>query len=117
MAVPDFPINALGPTYGSKPQKEHRVLSASFGDGYSQRVLDGLNTVIESWDMNWEVLTLSEKDVIVNFLDSMAGYKAFGYTMPGETVRKKWICKKYSATPLARGIYSLTATFERVYDL
>lgn len=113
----DFPAIAVAPFYGSKPNKEFRVLSATFGDGYSQRVLDGLNTTLESWDMEWSVLTLDEKDVIVNFLDARAGYESFNYTMPGDSVSKKWICKKYVAAPKAYNVYSLTATFERVYDL
>lgn len=117
MAVPDFPSTATAPFYGSNPSKEFRILTASFGDGYSQRVPDGLNTEIEAWEMAWDVVTEEEKNIITNFLDARGGYGAFGFVMPGETVKKKWVCRKYQARPLTYGFYALTATFERVYDL
>ena len=117
MSILDFPSNAQKPFYGSAPQKSFRTLSADFGDGYSQRLGDGLNTTIETWNLKWSVLTTAEKDVIVNFLDEREGYKAFNYTMPTESTSKKWICKSYKAEPLQPGLFSITASFERVYDL
>lgn len=116
MAV-NFPPTASPPYYGSKPSKEFRVLTATFGDGYTQRTPDGLNVEIESWEMQWDTLTKSERDLIVNFLDARMGVEAFSFTMPGEDVAKKWVCRRYNAMPRTHSVYALTATFERVYDL
>lgn len=116
MAV-DFPSNAIAPSYGSSPQVEFRIISATFGDGYTQRTADGLNTKIETWELTWNVLTTAEKNVITDFLDARGGYEAINYTMPSDSVSKKWTCAKYKPTPIQPNFYSLTATFERVYDV
>ena len=116
MAV-DFPSNAVEPSYGSKPQVEFRILSADFGEGYTQRVGDGLNTKIEKWDMTWNNLTTGEKDVIINFLDAREGAEAFNFTMPGKSSSEKWICNRYQATPTNPSFFSISAEFEKVYDV
>lgn len=117
MSALPFPANAEKPFFGSSHSLEFRTLEAGFGDGYTQRAGDGLNPAIESWNLVWEVLTVSQKDVIYNFLVERGGYKAIEMRMPGESELKKWTCKKFSATPTTHGVYSLTGTFERVYDL
>lgn len=117
MSVP-FPANALPPSPGTTKTKDDRKLKAEFGDGYSLRVLDGLNSDIELWSMVWNNLTRAEKNVICDFLDARAGVEPFMYTMPGDEVEKQWICEGgYKLTPDGYNNFSITATFDRDYSL
>lgn len=113
----DYPVNAPTISYGSSLKKDYRTLSADFGDGYNQRTGDGLNTLNEAWSLQWNTITLSEKNILINFFDSLEGYQNFNWTAPGDGVAKRWICKSPVITPLNSTYFNVTAVFERVYDL
>jgi phage-related protein len=70
------------PPSSVRKRPEVRVLTASFGDGYQQKVADGLNNVRKVFALEWEVLTPAQADAIVTFLESHGGYKPFLYASP-----------------------------------
>lgn len=115
--IASFPPEALPPSPSTAPRKNFRVLRADFGDGYSQRTPDGLNVQMEEWTMVWSNVTLAEKNVITNFIDSLQGVGAFYYTMPGESIQKVWSCDAITATPDGYNNFQLSATFKREYDI
>ena len=41
------------PQGGAEPQVSHRALKAQFGDGYTQRAGDGINTRKEVWPLTF----------------------------------------------------------------
>lgn len=114
MAV--YPVDAPTLSYGSKVEAQFRVLSADFGDGYSQRTVDGLNSKSEEWQMVWNTLTNDQAAILKNFFDYCQGAESFDFTAPGDTVSKKWVCKTYSPTPINAAYQNITAKFERVFD-
>ena len=65
-----------GMSRGSK----HRVLAAKFGDGYEQRVLDGINTKDDSFNLSFNNRTAEDINLISAFLDNKAG-KNFDFTV------------------------------------
>jgi len=80
MAVfPDIP-----PDFDTKRTKNFRVLSAPFGDGYSQVVGDGINTQTEMWKVSFSDRPRAEIQQIVSFLDSVGAETAFSWTPPYE---------------------------------
>jgi len=100
----------------SKP----RVLKASFGDGYEQRLIDGINNINETFSVAFNNREKEEVDDIVAFFDSKAGVTAFSYTYPdsnnsGETTIKV-VCEDYSLNFSQNDFYGCTATFRRVYE-
>lgn len=112
-----YPPTAPEPSFGVSLDKEYRTLSAPFGDGYSQRTGDGLNTQIEKWNMLWDVILEAEKDILTDFFDSLEGFEFFDFTAPGDSLEKKWIVTGYKDTPINATYFRVTAVFERVYDL
>ncbi len=110
---PTFPP----PSYGSSTDKQFRILENNFGDGYTQRAGDGLNNGKSTWSLTWENADASVVETFKAFLDARKGYESFTWTPPNEIVALKWICRTYSATPVATGISNFTATFEQVFDL
>ncbi|TPW29673.1 hypothetical protein FJU08_12700 [Martelella alba] len=94
-----------------------RTLESNFGDGYSQRAGDGLNTTGIAFNAIWPGLTLSQADQIEAFFLSLRGVHPFEWTLPREHEAKLFRCKQWSRTGAGGGHDTITASIERVYDL
>ena len=58
---------------GLARQSAHRVLTARFGDGYEQRVLDGINTKDDKFSVSFNNRGAEEIALIAGFFDQEAG--------------------------------------------
>ena len=98
-----------------------RVLKVQFGDGYEQRVAEGINNINESYAVTLNNRPKAGIDDVVAFLDSRNGVTAFDFTIPdtngggGETTIKV-VCEDYGLTYNNDEGYSCSATFRRVYE-
>jgi len=109
---PDIP-----PSYSSAGATDFRVLEAPFGDGYTQRAADGLNSTPRTYNLLWESRPDADIATIYDFLIDKLGFEYFLWTAPGDTERK-WICKKpITKTPITAGYTTLKCQFEEVFDL
>lgn len=103
------------PSYTPKLTRKPRVLQAQFGDGYSQRVADGINTNPASWSLTFSGREQGEATDILAFLDAHAGVDYFDWTDPnGKT--GQYICQDYGETRTNPLSYEVTATFTEVFD-
>lgn len=111
MATETFTWQPAGP--GAQGDIDLRVREAKFGDGYSQAVPDGINNKVQQWPLKF----VGDRDTIkaiASFLDRHAGATSFYWTPPlGEQGFYK--AAKYSSGPEAKGVYSLSATFQQVF--
>lgn len=96
---------------------ETRTLEASFGDGYSQRGGDGLNSMIDTIPLTWNALTPAEADQIIQFFRDHKGYMSFDWIPPRELEYKKFICRGWSRQHIDGGLDAISATFQQVFDL
>lgn len=97
---------------------KQRVLVATFGDGYEQRVGDGVNIKEETFSIAFNNRPASEINLIAAFFDVKAG-TAFDFAVSDHTSTNttiKVVCDDYSITYNQETIHSLTATFRRVYE-
>lgn len=106
---------AAGPSVGSGSSIAPRILRAEFGDGYNQRIGDGLNTVPETWQLRWGLLNATQMGEIWSFLKARAGAEAFLWTAPGGTPLK-YICGRSERTTVDGLLWSISADFEQVFD-
>ena len=111
--IPDEPIGR---------EEEPRINIAKFGDGYEQRVLDGINSLNQNWRCNWEN---REKSIVVSMINFLAAQKgnAFQFKEPATGVMYQVFCDKWTvswnirrkgsspATPLWYG--TVTAEFRK----
>ncbi|HYG86991.1 MAG TPA: phage tail protein [Azospirillum sp.] len=109
----------IAPLIGSTLKAQPKVLTASFGDNYSQRAADGLHAA-QGLDvgLSWEGLPAQIAEIEA-FLESTGGYKAFLYQVPGRTTPQAWTCPggwERVANTLP-GIDKLSVTLKRVFDL
>ena len=97
-----------------------RVLKATFGDGYEQRIADGINNIQEEYSIAFNNRTKEEIDDITAFLASKNGVTSFDFTIPdsnnsGESIVKV-VCEQYSQNYTYGDFYGCTAMFRRVYE-
>jgi len=95
----------------------NRVLTAKFGDGYEQRVLDGINTKNEEFDVEFKNRSASSINLLAKWLDVKAG-KNFDFTVTdydGDTVIKV-VSDGYNIDYPQENIHTLTTRFRRVYE-
>jgi len=124
----DGGITYISPDKGLQRQSTPRVLVARFGDGYEQRIADGINSINETFQVTFNNRTKEEIDDITTYLASLNGTTAFTYTIPdsnqtsnvspdtaGER-RLKVVCDTFSQNYSYGDFYSASATFRRVYE-
>jgi len=108
------------PDRGLNRQSTPRVLKVQFGDGYEQRVAEGLNSSQENYQISYSNRPKAEIDDIAAFMDEKKGVTSFNYVIPdtnngGETTIKV-VCDQYNLVYVSDSSYTFTATFRRVYE-
>ena len=121
------------PDKGYTRQTQPRVLTAQFGDGYSQRLIDGINPLKETINVTFNTRDKAEIDHIISFFESKGGVSSFTfnvnqqyYSSPGVTsetdvtssdeLALKVVCSSWNKTYNFGDYWSATATFVRVYE-
>lgn len=99
---------------GAAGKIKFNVRKAKFGDGYEQRVGDGINNKQQSWPLVFEgnEATLAP---IKNFIDRHGGVRSFHWTPPGSDKAGVYVVEGYSYVSVGGGLYSLSADFIEVF--
>jgi len=100
---------------------EPTVLRIQFGDGYEQRIAEGINSLKETFNVAFTNRPKAEIDDIIAFFDNKKGTTAFNYTIPDTNVggnerTVKVVCEDYTQTYAYDDFYSCNATLRRVYE-
>ena len=98
---------------GFTKRVKHRLLVAKFGDGYEQRVRDGINTQEATFNFAFKNRPWEEIEVLSAFLDAKAGL-SFDAIVSEETV--KVVCENYDINYGQNDIHTLTGNFRKVYE-
>jgi len=107
---------------GMTRTSSHRTLTAKFGDGYEQRVLDGINTKDDSFSISFNNRSAEDINLIAAFFDSKAA-KNFDFTITDtfsggnlSNTTVKVVCDSYNINYVRENIHSLSCTLRRVYE-
>lgn len=105
------------------------VLTAKFGDGYEQRIPDGINTVRETISLTFTARPKAEIDDIKAFLDTTQSVTKFSLIVPDSNVTSnpsgpagigekelKVVCTGYNISYDYGDFYSLNMECKRVYE-
>ncbi|MGF6958007.1 phage tail protein [Paraburkholderia youngii] len=100
---------------------EPRVLSAAFGDGYTQRRPNGINTQDKVWSIEMRNQSAQVAADVLAFLEARNGVDVFIWTPPRTTTPQDVICPKWSSAygdQIAGGhrLMNLTMTFQQVHQ-
>jgi len=102
------------PIKGAQGTETARVLTAQFGDGYSQNAADGINNAVQSWPLSFLGRTKVEAEAIVSFFRRHKGYRSFLWTPP-LGLPGFYKVASFQTAPMGSGFYTITATFEQVF--
>jgi phage-related protein len=99
---------------GTKSTPIVKIKKAEFGDGYTQRMPDGLNHIRQSTTLTWDSLLEADADTIVAFFEAHGGTTPFYYALR-DGVTRKWTCETWSRTWQTPN--QVTATFVEDFSL
>jgi phage-related protein len=103
-------------------QVSPKVLVAKFGDGYEQRIADGINSIKETYSLSFRQREKAFIDDVVQFLDSQKGVTKFSLNIPDSNVTPsgereiKVVSENYNVVYDYDNFYSLTVQLRRVYE-
>lgn len=102
-------------SWGVKKKLKPRVLVAKYGDGYEQRLGDGINTKPQKWDVMFKSRTPAEATEIMAYLDAMGAVVPFNWTnLDGVAIRV--VCREWERTYDGLNLNGVTGIFEQVFE-
>ena len=109
------------PSYSSSQEIQTRKNEAKFGDGYSQRQRDGLNSVNYNWKLNFENRSDREARAISNFVENKAGIEWFNLLMPVNNLTNnpsnRYIANSAQITTNSYNINTISVDIQQVFDI
>jgi phage-related protein len=109
---------SITPAYGAQKSSRPRTRTVQFGDGYQQRILEGIPSHMnpKEWTLTWNV-SEADADTIETFLDARAEDSAsFDWSPLDETDTYKWICPEWTKSIPYTGRATINATFIQVFE-
>ena len=108
------------PSYTSKVLNSPKVKINSFGNGYQQRIQDGLNNNLIQFSLNFDNRSENETVSILHFLKQRAGNESFIYNLPTiyakstSNLNTSFICLQWNVDFSSYNNYSITMDFIEV---
>lgn len=113
--LPDIPLS-----YGSSVQEAHRKKDdkSIFGDGYSQREKDGLNTNMQEGSLSYKNISEEDGETLRVFFAGLGGVDAFQWQPWGQPAVLKWVTKgAFRIQPSGHLRVDCRVNIEQVFDL
>ena len=114
MTIQTFPI--ANPIYNTRIDSNPEVNVVKFGDGFEQRLTEGLNQNPLTVNLVFEVASSVANNAISFLNDRITDGAAFNYTLPGETSPRKFVCGGYPRTIPFLNRTRLTCVFREVFE-
>jgi len=103
------------PSYSYNVQHKPNVISIQFGNGYEQRLQDGINNNLITLELKFEARSSAETTAIVHFLTDKAGYRGFWFKTPAPfNVIKKFACRNWTTNQVFDENFSVSASFTEI---
>ena len=98
-----------------------RTYTVQFGDGYQQRVANGINNLKQEISVSFQTRPKAEIDDLVAFFESLQGVSKFRFDLAdsnagSSTETIKVVCQEWTQKWEYDDYYTLNANFERVYE-
>ena len=109
-----FPIQ--NPVYNTRINARPKVNTLSFGDGFEQRLTEGLNQNPLSVSLTFE-LSQTDATTAITFLNArVEDGTSFDYTLPSETSSRKFVCTSFPRSIPFLNRVTLSCTFREVFE-
>jgi phage-related protein len=110
------------PSYNARIDSKPRIKTVQFGNGYQQRINDGLNNNLVEFTLNFDNRNEKETVSILHFLKARNGQEAFIYNLPTiysksvNNLNTEFICQEWAPSYVSYNNYSIEAKFIEVPD-
>jgi phage-related protein len=113
--MPTFPA-APAASQSSTGETQTNTQEVKFGNGYAVRIPEGINNLVENYNLVWKSITKTERDVLIAFLRARNGAQAFDYTLPDEATARKFTCSTWRWVHGEYNLFDMTASFKQVFE-
>lgn len=72
----------------SSASKDQKIIVSEYGDGFEQRAAIGINSMFMTWDLQWNMLSLDDRNTLVAFYNAHGRVQSFDWTPPNELAGK-----------------------------
>lgn len=103
------------PDYGFSKEVKPNVRAVSFGDGYEQRISDGINPIGSEWSLSFK-RPIAIITAIENYLLTTKGSLSFDFLAPNGATYKVVAKDGWTVTDSDVGVQTLTVKFKRVFE-
>lgn len=101
------------PSYALEISHEPRVLVSKFGEGYEQRLADGINSQLKRYAVTFDTRDNVEADGIEAFFVAQGAVAAFDWTPP-RGIAAKFVCRRWKKVLLNAANNVVQAEFDEV---
>ena len=109
-------FHITNPVYNTRINARPKVNTLSFGDGFEQRLTEGLNQNPLSVNLTFE-LSQTDADTAITFLNARVEDGAsFDYTLPSETSSRKFVCTSFPRSIPFLNRVTLSCVFREVFE-
>jgi len=109
-----FPI--ANPKYNYTVSRQPAVNVVSFGDGFEQRLTEGLNQNPITLNLKFD-LSQTQSTTAVDFLNArITDGASFTFLVPNENVTKNFVCLAYNTAIPVLNRVTLTCSFKEVFE-
>jgi phage-related protein len=105
---------------GAAEAPKLRVIKTQFGDGYEQRMVDGINNAPRSWSLVFNNRTREDVDKLYTFFTTLAGVNTCRLTIPNTVSGDEnviVVIEEFSRTMGNTLYYSLVCKAREVFEL
>lgn len=108
-----MPTFTFAPQYGASGETKPKVTRASFGDGYEQRMQDGINNLPRTWSLTF-MNNPTDAESIESFFIARKGVESFDWTPPTGSAGK-WVCETWKRDVSNPAFHVITTSFREVF--
>jgi phage-related protein len=114
-----LPLQSYISQGGTNFQRTYRRRELRMGDGFSQRVPDGLNAAGWKGTIAYDNLSLTDFTSLISFIDGIGSWSTFDYTPPGAASASKFSVNPdgMSINISSGNLYSVTIQVQTEFDL
>lgn len=91
-------------------------MEANYGDGVSQRAAIGINSISDTWNIQFNNISASDRDTLRSFFLSHGRVVSFDWTPPNGSVSKKFIFSTGLTETNYSELYSLQFQLKEVFE-
>tara|TARA_Y100000310_G_C20647530_1_gene797475 strand:+ start:877 stop:1413 length:537 start_codon:yes stop_codon:yes gene_type:complete len=103
------------PSYNISTAHEPKINSIQFGDGYEQRLKDGINNTPLNFTLSFEGRDEDEAAAILHFLHARQGFGAFYFKAPAPySIIKKFVCKRFNSSFIFADNYNIQCELQEI---